>query len=175
MGHLTLTNDLGLREKLMAFGRYLRPRPKPSPAQGASGSRWLHSPQKVWLWMQQCTKMAKMGMFHSVSPSSIQSLKHSFGNDSELRKRLSILEQPHLPHPTLPLVQGASDSRWLHSPQKVWAWMRQCIEVTRMGKLSHPAYRRGLSYLLACCRAARKAVYIHTTASSSFQTFLNSK
>jgi len=52
VGHLTVTNDLELREKLLGFGRCLRPRSTHSPVQRASGSRWLRTPQKVWFWIK---------------------------------------------------------------------------------------------------------------------------
>ena len=111
-----------------------------------------------------------------------QCLEHSFGNDLELRKKLSesiLFGQPrHLPHPTLPPVQRPSGSRWLYSPQKVWLWMRQCIEVTGMGKFCSvipSGNRRSLGHTLTCCRDARTAICFYTTPSSSFQTSLDSK
>ena len=65
-------NGLALRgifEKLFEYRR--RPRPPPSPVQHESGSRWLHPPEKVWLWLQQRIEIARMGTFRSVSPSGL--------------------------------------------------------------------------------------------------------
>ena len=65
-------NGLALRgifEKLFEYRR--RPRPPLSPVQHESGSRWLHSPEKMWLWLQQRIEIARMGTFRSVSPSGL--------------------------------------------------------------------------------------------------------
>ena len=55
----------------MLFEHRRRPRPPPSPVQHESGSRWLHSPEKIWLWLQQRIEIARMGAFRSVSPSGL--------------------------------------------------------------------------------------------------------
>ena len=59
-----------LREKRLVFGELLRPRPILPPTQHAPGSRWLQSPQKVWLWIQQRMEITRMGALPSVVPSS---------------------------------------------------------------------------------------------------------
>jgi len=60
-----------LREKLLVFGQLLRPRPTLPPVQHAPGSRWLQSPQKVWLWIQERMGMTRTGTLPSVIPSGI--------------------------------------------------------------------------------------------------------
>ena len=76
VGHLTVTNDLELREKPLRLGRCLRPRSTPSPVQGASVGFAMatHSTEGMALHkvIKSYIEVTKMGTFHSVSPSDMQ-------------------------------------------------------------------------------------------------------
>ena len=132
--HLTVTNNLALREKLLASDAIfvLVPHLLRFKAHRVRDGHTRH--RRYGSGCSSASRWPRWVRFILLAHLPYrQSLSHSFINDLELRKKLSVFGQPrHLPHPTLPPVQGASG--WLHSPQNVWLWMRQCIEVTRMGE-----------------------------------------